>query len=154
MEPGRGADRPPGARPAAAPPGHRCRHGRRARGTVPGRAGRPDPARPGAVLPGPALAQSLRASRYFLARAVRYLASHEGVAQFLDIGCGLPTVDNTHEIAQAARPGATVVYADADPLVVTHARAILTGGPGGLVGHVTADLRDPADLIAAAAAFL
>src|SRR5215472_924618 len=67
---------------------------------------------------------------------------------------GLPTVDNTHEIAQRVAPGTRVVYADNDPLVMTHARALLTNSRNGTCGHVTADIRDPADLIAGAAATL
>jgi len=101
----------------------------------------------------PELADSARASRYFLARAVRYLAG-QGIRQFLDIGAGLPCIDNTHEIAQRVAPGSRVVYADADPLVMAYARALLTSGPRGQCGHITADVRDPGDIIAGAAATL
>jgi len=102
----------------------------------------------------PELADSARASRYFLARAVRHLAAGEGIRQFLDIGAGLPCVDNTHEIAQRAGPGSRVVYADSDPLVMAYARALLTSGPQGECGHIIADVRDPRDIIAGAAATL
>jgi hypothetical protein len=102
----------------------------------------------------PVIADSIRHSRYFLARAIRYLATEHGVRQFLDVGAGLPTADNTHEIAQQAAPEARVVYADNDPLVMTYARALLTSGRHGTCGHVTADIRDPADVIAGAAATL
>jgi len=102
----------------------------------------------------PGLTQSVLGSRCFVARAVRYLAGEQGISQFLEIGCGLPTVDNTHQIAQSMRPDAAVVYADADPLVVAFASAILTSGPAGKCGHILADARDPADVIAGAAVTL
>ncbi|HEY1320646.1 MAG TPA: SAM-dependent methyltransferase, partial [Streptosporangiaceae bacterium] len=93
-------------------------------------------------------------SRYFLHRAVGYLADEAGIGQFLDLGCGLPTVDNTHEVAQRAAPDARVVYADRDRLVMAHARALLTSGPHGGCGYVEADLGDPEKILAAAAATL
>ena len=99
----------------------------------------------------PAFGSLARQSRYFLARAVRYLAEEQGIRQFLDIGAGLPAVDNTHEIAQRAAPAPRVVYVDNDPLVVAYARALLTSGPEGMCGYVDADLRDPADILAGAA---
>jgi hypothetical protein len=102
----------------------------------------------------PVIAGSVRQSRHFLARAIRFLATEHGVRQFLDVGAGLPTADNTHEIAQRALPGARVVYAGNDPLVMAHARALLTSGPHGTCGHVTAGIRDPAGVIAGAAATL
>src|SRR5881392_2633218 len=77
------------------------------------------------VLPG------VRANRAFLGRVVRYLAGEAGVRQFLDIGTGLPTADNTHEVAQQVAPEARIVYVDNDPLVLTHARALLTSTPEG-----------------------
>src|ERR1700753_3673472 len=86
-------------------------------------------------------ALSVRAYRAFLARAVGYLAA-QGIRQFLDIGTGLPTVDNTHEVAQAAAPASRVVYVDNDPIVLSHARALLTSGPEGGTGHLDADVRD------------
>jgi SAM-dependent methyltransferase len=86
-----------------------------------------------------------RANRAFLGRAVRYLAG-QGIAQFLDIGSGIPTQGNVHEVAQAASPGARVVYADTDPVVVAHSQAILAGRPDAAV--IRADLRDPAAILA------
>ena len=99
----------------------------------------------------PPIIDIARAQRYFLARAVRYLAGEAGVRQFLDIGTGLPTVDNTHEIAQRVAPSARVVYADNDPLVLMHARALLTSHPDGVTDYVDADLRDPETVLAGAA---
>ncbi|MGY2126408.1 SAM-dependent methyltransferase [Nocardia gipuzkoensis] len=82
-------------------------------------------------------------SRQFLVRAVRYLAE-QGVRQFIDIGCGLPTMWNTHEVAQAAAPDARVVYVDNDPLVLTHARALLTSTTAeGIVTCIDSDFHDP-----------
>jgi len=90
------------------------------------------------VAPGPA--HSVRQSRYFLARVIRWLAGM-GISQFLDIGAGLPTVDSTHQIAQRATPDARTVYADYDPLVIAHARTLLTSGPlGSLVAAAAATL--------------
>src|SRR6202795_1450702 len=74
----------------------------------------------------PGIVMSVRANRAFLARAVRYLAAEAGIRQFLDIGTGIPTENNTHEVAQAAAPDARIVYVDNDPIVLTHARALLT----------------------------
>jgi O-methyltransferase involved in polyketide biosynthesis len=95
-----------------------------------------------------------RACRRFLARAVRYLALEAGVRQFLDIGSGLPTADNTHEVAQRAAPGARVVYVDNDPLVLTQARALLTSTPEGATAYQPGDLRDPEAVLARAGAVL
>ena len=81
-------------------------------------------------------------NRRFLQRAVRFVAE-QGVRQFLDIGTGLPTADNTHEVAQSIDPAARVVYADNDPLVLAHARALLTGSRRGTTAYLDADLRDP-----------
>jgi hypothetical protein len=92
-----------------------------------------------------------RASRVFLARGVRYLAGEAGVRQFLDIGTGLPTVDNTHEVAQRVAPESTIVYVDNDPLVLAHARALLTSAPGGTTAYINADLREPDTILAKAA---
>jgi hypothetical protein len=102
-----------------------------------------------AVLPD--IAPTARATRAFLGRVVTYLAGEMGVRQFLDIGTGLPTADNTHEVAQRLRPEARIVYVDNDPLVLAHARALLTPGPQGLAGYVDADLRDPATILREAA---
>jgi hypothetical protein len=86
-----------------------------------------------------------------MARVVRYLAAEAGVRQFLDVGTGLPAVDNTHEIAQRAVPECRIVYVDNDPLVLAHARALLTSAPEGACDYVNADMRDPAGILAAAA---
>jgi hypothetical protein len=96
----------------------------------------------------PAARIGLRENRGFLGRAVRFLAAEAGVAQFLDIGSGLPTASNVHEIAQAVNPAARVVYVDNDPLVLAHARALLTSVPGGRTAYVQADLRSPLDILA------
>ena len=80
----------------------------------------------------PEIVDIARASRRFLTRAVGYLAGEAQIRQFLDIGTGLPTADNTHEVAQRIAPNARVVYVDNDPLVLTHARALLTSTPQGL----------------------
>jgi hypothetical protein len=84
-----------------------------------------------------------RENRGFLARAVQYLAGEAGITQFLDIGTGLPTASNVHEVAQAIAPQARIVYVDNDPLVLTHARALLTSSPEGRTAYIQADLRDP-----------
>jgi len=86
-----------------------------------------------------------RANRQALARAVRYLAG-TGISQFIDIGSGIPTQGNVHEVAQAAVPGARVLYADVDPVAVAHSRAILAGNPG--ASAIQADLREPAAILA------
>ena len=88
-----------------------------------------------------------RENRAFLRRAVRYLASEAGISQFLDIGTGIPTSPNVHEIAQDAEPRARVVYVDNDPIVLSHARALLTAGPGGQTAYIDADLRDPGKIL-------
>ena len=88
-----------------------------------------------------------RENRAFLRRAVRYLAAEAGIRQFLDIGAGLPTTGNVHEVAQAVAPESHIVYADNDPLVLAHARALLTSSPEGRTGYIHADLRDPADIL-------
>ena len=89
----------------------------------------------------PAIRASARANRAFLARTVRYLAAEEGIRQFLDIGTGLPTANNTHEVAQSVAPASRVVYVDNDPLVLAHARALLTSNPEGVTAYLDADLR-------------
>ena len=88
-----------------------------------------------------------RENRAFLGRAVRYLAGEAGVRQFLDIGTGLPTTNNVHEVAQAIAPSSRVVYADNDPMVLAHARALLTSAPEGRTAYIHADLRDPAAIL-------
>jgi hypothetical protein len=84
-----------------------------------------------------------RQNRAFLGRAVNYLAAEAGVRQFLDIGTGLPTTSNVHEVAQAVVPSAHIVYVDNDPLVLAHARALLTSDPEGRTAYIDADLRKP-----------
>jgi O-methyltransferase involved in polyketide biosynthesis len=98
----------------------------------------------------PEIVEVARASRQFLARAVRYLAGEAQVRQFLDIGTGLPTADNTHEVAERVAPDVRVVYVDNDPDVLTHARALLTSTHG-ITAYVDADLHDPDRILAAAA---
>ena len=90
----------------------------------------------------PAIRASARANRAFLARSVRYLAAEAGLRQFLDIGTGLPTANNTHEVAQSVAPESRIVYVDNDPLVLSHARALLTSSPEGVTAYLDADLRD------------
>jgi O-methyltransferase involved in polyketide biosynthesis len=91
-----------------------------------------------------------RADRLFLGRVVRCLAGEAGIRQFIDIGTGLPTVDNTHEVAQRVAPECRIVYTDNDPLVLAHARALLTSTPEGATDYLNADMRDPAAIIAGA----
>jgi hypothetical protein len=102
----------------------------------------------------PPIVRGVRAQRAFLARAVRYLAEQEGILQFLDIGTGLPTANNTHEVAQAAASATRVVYVDNDPMVLTHARALLTSTPEGATSYLDADLREPGKILSGAADLL
>ncbi len=102
----------------------------------------------------PGMAAEARANRQFLARAIRYLVIEAGVRQFLDVGTGLPTADNTHEIAQRLNPACRIVYVDNDPLVLAHARALLTSTPEGVTDYVDADLREPDKILDAAASTL
>jgi SAM-dependent methyltransferase len=95
----------------------------------------------------PDIVHIARANRAFLARAVSYLAGEAGIRQFLDIGTGIPTASNTHEVAQAIAPESRVVYVDHDPIVLSHARALLTSSPQGATAYVDADLRDPAQIL-------
>jgi SAM-dependent methyltransferase len=96
----------------------------------------------------PAVRTAVRENRAFLGRAVRYLAGEAGVRQFLDIGAGLPSAENVHEVAQAVAPSSRVVYADNDPVVLTHARTLLTSAPGGQTAYFHGDLRDPEKILA------
>ena len=89
----------------------------------------------------------LRENRRFLGRVVRYLAVEAGVTQFLDIGSGLPTAKNVHEIAQAVNPTSRVVYVDNDSMVLAHARALLASAPEGRTAYIQADLRSPLDIL-------
>ena len=102
----------------------------------------------------PDIVFSVRANRAFLARAVRYLASEAGIRQFLDIGTGIPTANNTHEVAQAVAPSSRIVYVDNDPVVLAHARALLTSMPEGSTNYIDADLRDAGTILRQAAATL
>ncbi|WP_175440302.1 SAM-dependent methyltransferase [Micromonospora nigra] len=86
-------------------------------------------------------------NRRFLQRAVRYLAREAGIRQFLDIGTGIPTADNTHEVAQRIAPESRVVYVDNDPIVLAHARALLTSSPQGATAYIDADLREPEKIL-------
>ena len=95
---------------------------------------------------------SVRANRAFLARAVEYLAAEEGIRQFLDIGTGLPSANNTHEVAQMTAAESHVVYVDNDPVVMLHAQALLTSTAPGVTDYIEADLRDPATILAEASA--
>ena len=99
----------------------------------------------------PIIVVQARADRAFLGRAVSYLAGEAGIRQFLDIGTGLPTADNTHEVAQRVAPAARIVYVDNDPMVLSHARALLTSSPEGVCDYLDADLRDPGKILAEAA---
>jgi O-methyltransferase involved in polyketide biosynthesis len=91
------------------------------------------------------------ASRSFLTRSIAYLADDAGIRQFLDVGTGLPTADNTHQVAQRVAPQARIVYVDNDPLVLAHARALLTSTSEGATAYIHADLRDPDKILAEAA---
>ena len=105
-----------------------------------------------AVTPG--LRFRVQANRAFLARAVRFLATEAGIRQFLDIGTGIPTANNTHEVAQAAAPTSRIVYVDNDPIVLRHAQALMRGTKQGVTTYIEADLRDPAPILRKAAATL
>src|SRR5215831_18678307 len=102
----------------------------------------------------PGIVDIARHSRYFLARAVRFLAGDVGIRQFLDVGTGLPTADNTHEVAQRVAPESRILYVDNDPLVLAHARALLTSSSEGLCEYVDADVRDPATILSIAGGVL
>jgi O-methyltransferase involved in polyketide biosynthesis len=99
----------------------------------------------------PGIRASARANRAFLARSVRYLVAERGIRQFLDIGTGLPTASNTHEVAQSVAPESRIVYVDNDPLVLSHARALLTSSPEGVTAYLDADLRDTGYILEQAA---
>jgi len=99
----------------------------------------------------PDLVTAVRANRAFLGRTVRYLAREAGIRQFLDIGTGIPTADNTHEVAQSVAPESRIVYVDNDPMVLTHARALLRSSAEGATAYIGADLRDVATILDKAA---
>jgi hypothetical protein len=100
------------------------------------------------------LRPNVRANRAYLGRVVRYLAAETGIRQFLDLGTGLPSLDNTHEVAQRAAHESRIVYVDNDPVVLTHARALLVSTPEGATNYLQADIRDPAAILEQAAATL
>ncbi len=102
----------------------------------------------------PGLAFSMRANRAFLGRVVRYLAGPAGMRQFLDIGTGIPAAGSTHEVAQAIAPESRVAYVDYDPVVLAHARALLTSHEAGATGYIDADLRDTGTVLAKASELL
>ncbi len=102
----------------------------------------------------PGIVAEARANRQFLTRAIHYLVNEADIDQFLDVGTGLPTVDNTHEVSQRLNPASRIVYVDNDPLVLAHARALLTSTPEGATDYVDADLREPDKILDAAAGTL
>jgi hypothetical protein len=95
----------------------------------------------------PAVRTAVRENRAFLGRAVRYLVAEAGIRQFLDIGTGLPSANNVHEVAQDVAPSCRVVYVDNDPIVLAHARALLTSKPEGKTAYIHADLREPGKIL-------
>jgi hypothetical protein len=102
----------------------------------------------------PNILLGVRANRAFLSRAVQYLAGEAGIRQFLDIGTGLPTAENTHQVAQSIAPESRIVYVDNDPIVLAHARALLTSTTEGATAYLDADARDPAKILREAASTL
>jgi O-methyltransferase involved in polyketide biosynthesis len=102
----------------------------------------------------PGIVQVARADRAFLGRAVRFLAGEAGIRQFLDIGTGLPTAENTHQVAGAVDPAVRVVYVDNDPIVLAHARALLVTAPPAVTSYVDADVHEPDAILRAAAGTL
>jgi S-adenosyl methyltransferase len=99
----------------------------------------------------PKTAESARAARAFLRRVVRFLTAEAGIRQFLDIGTGLPSGENVHQVAQSLAPDARIVYVDNDPIVLLHAQALLNGNPEGAVAYLDADLRNPEKILGDAA---
>jgi len=102
----------------------------------------------------PHIFSSVRANRAFLRRTVSYLAAEAGIRQFLDVGTGLPSANNTHEVAQAVAPQSRIVYVDNDPIVLAHARALLSSSPHGATGYLDADACDTAKIITEAGQLL
>src|SRR5438876_10198259 len=98
----------------------------------------------------PSIVAQARADRAFLGRAIRYLAGEQAIRQFLDIGTGLPTADNTHQVAQRIAPEARIVYIDNDPMVLAHARALLTSTKQGVTAYINADLGETDKIMAEA----
>jgi hypothetical protein len=99
----------------------------------------------------PTIIRDIRANRQFLGRAVRFLAGEAGIRQFLDIGTGIPSANNTHEVAQSVAPDSRIVYVDNDPIVLAHARALLTSTQEGACAYLDADLNDTAKILHEAA---
>ena len=97
----------------------------------------------------PSLRTSMRENRSFMRRVTRYLAQEAGIRQFLDVGTGIPTSPNLHEVAQRVAPESRVVYVDNDPIVLAHARALLSSTPEGATSYLDADLREPATILRA-----
>jgi hypothetical protein len=102
----------------------------------------------------PDIVTGVRKNRAFLGRAVHYLAAEAGIRQFLDIGTGLPSANNTHEVAQRAAPESRIVYVDNDPIVLNQAQALLTSTPDGVCAYIDADLRDAGKILKDAAGTL
>jgi S-adenosyl methyltransferase len=102
----------------------------------------------------PDMVASVRNTRAFLGRTIRYLAEQTGIRQFLDIGTGMPTASNTHEVAQLIAPESRIAYVDNDPMVLAHARALLTSSPSGRCAYVDADIRHPEKILKATAEVL
>jgi hypothetical protein len=101
----------------------------------------------GVLAASPVVAEVARADRAFLASVVNYLVTEVGIRQFLDIGTGLPTANNTHEVAQRAAPESRIVYVDNDPIVLAHARALLTSDPRGVTAYIDADVRNTGQVL-------
>ena len=99
----------------------------------------------------PTIIRDIRANREFLGRVVRFLAGEAGIRQFLDIGTGIPSANNTHEVAQSVAPDCRIVYVDNDPIVLAHARALLTSTPEGACAYLDADLKDTGKILQEAA---
>lgn len=97
----------------------------------------------------PALRTHMRANREFMHRVGRFLAAERGIRQFLDIGTGIPTQPNLHEVVQAIAPDARIVYADNDPIVLAHARALMSSTPQGRTTYINADMREPETILGA-----
>lgn len=104
-----------------------------------------------AIAAWPAIVAAARANRAYLGRVVRYLTAEAGIRQFLDIGTGIPAANNTHQVAQAVAPECRVVYVDYDPVVLAHARALLTSGDQGATAYIDADMRRTGTILAQAA---
>jgi SAM-dependent methyltransferase len=107
-----------------------------------------------AIAANPGIVADVRANRGFLARAVRFLARDGAIRQFLDIGTGLPTASNTHQVAQEVAPSSRIVYVDNDPVVLAHAKALLTSTPEGATAYLDHDLRDVGPILEGASATL